>query len=119
MYQRLVFEEKTLPHCSCTNCECVAAVPIYKSMGLSSNAFIVSKSSNLFGHLTHGLSHSLKVLFIKENILPTSAVDPLVEVDILLTVDFVDSLSLAAIILTVQAALGCPFLPQRKHSLSL
>jgi hypothetical protein len=47
----------------------------------------------------------LKVLLIKVNILPTSAVDPLVKVDILLAVDFVDLLSSAAIILTVQAAL--------------
>ncbi len=61
----------------------------------------------------------LKVLLIEVNILPTSAVDPLVEVDILLAVVFVDFSSSAAILLTVQAALGCPFLPQRKHSLSL
>ncbi len=62
MYQRLVVKEKTLPHPSCTDRECVATVPIYKSMGLSSNAIIVIKSSNLFGHLTHGLSHSVKSL---------------------------------------------------------
>ena len=60
----------------------------------------------------------LNVLLIDVNILPTSPEAPVKE-DILLDEDLVDLSSSAATILTVHADFGWPFLPQRKHSLSL
>jgi len=60
----------------------------------------------------------LMVLFIPSNILPMSDLDePLLYDDLLDLADL--SSPSAGVILTVHAALGCPFLPQRKHSLSL
>ena len=65
----------------------------------------------------------LMVLFISPNILLMSDFDdPLLDEPLLFDdlSDLVDlSSSSAGVSFTVHAALGCPFLPQRKHSLSL